>query len=167
MSQILELMKSRRSIRRFTSDPVSEETITSILEAGQWSPSGKNNQPWRFAVTRNSTTREQLAALTKYSRIVNESQVCITILFHKPTGYHREKDYMSIGACIQNMLLYIHSVGLGAVWLGEILKSEKEVLEVLGLDDQYELAAVIALGHPDESAVKERHDLETLVVYDD
>ena len=53
-----------------------------------------------------------------------------------------------MGACIQNLLLASHGMGLGAVWLGEILKNAKEVRELCGLPNDMELMAVVALGHP-------------------
>ena len=63
-------------------------------------------------------------------------------------SYDRTKDIQAIGACIQNMLLYIHAAGLGAVWLGQILKNKDQVLTLLGGSEDLELMAVIALGHP-------------------
>lgn len=53
-----------------------------------------------------------------------------------------------MGACIQNMLLAAHALGLGAVWLGEILKNADGVRRLLGLSENLELMAVVALGHP-------------------
>ncbi len=64
--------------------------------------------------------------------------------------YHEVKDHQAMGACIQNMLLASHGMGLGAVWLGEILKNADAVRGLLGLPDSLELMAVIALGHPAE-----------------
>ena len=57
---------------------------------------------------------------------------------------------MAVGACIQNMLLTIHSLGLGAVWLGEILKNKEKVLELVRSSDDIELMAIIAVGHPEQ-----------------
>jgi nitroreductase len=62
--------------------------------------------------------------------------------------YHEVKDHQAMGACIQNMLLAAHGLGLGAVWLGEILKNAGEIRSLLGLPERLELMAVIALGHP-------------------
>jgi nitroreductase len=62
--------------------------------------------------------------------------------------YHGVKDHQAIGACIQNMLLAAHALGLGAVWLGEILKNAEGVRTLLGLPEQMELMAVVALGRP-------------------
>jgi len=65
--ETIEAIKSRRSIRGFTDENVSDETITSIIDAGRWAPSGLNNQPWRFIVVRNPETKVELSKLTVYA----------------------------------------------------------------------------------------------------
>jgi nitroreductase len=62
--------------------------------------------------------------------------------------YHEVKDHQAMGACLQNMLLAIHALGLGGVWLGEILKNADQVRRVLELPENLDLMAVVALGHP-------------------
>jgi nitroreductase len=70
----------------------------------------------------------------------------------------------AVGASIQNMLLTTHSMGLGGVWLGEILKNRKKVEELLGVSKDLELMAVVALGHPAGKASRsERDSLEEKV----
>ncbi|MBN2078214.1 MAG: nitroreductase [Spirochaetes bacterium] len=163
-NEVLRAISSRRSIRKFTGESAKEESIRLILEAGQWAPSGLNNQPWRFMVVDAFDTRERLAALTKYTRIVRECAVCIAVFYHHPEGYDRDKDAMAIGACIQNMLLAAHSLGLGAVWLGEILNRKEEVARVLSTGSELELMALIALGIPAESPRSSRKELQTLII---
>jgi nitroreductase len=78
--------------------------------------------------------------------------------------YDRTKDIQAVGACIQNMLLTIHSLGLGGVWLGEILKNKEKVGELLGAGKDLELMAVVAFGHPAKRQVAgERDSLEKRV----
>ena len=163
---IIEIIKGRRSVRKFTSAPVSEELIVKILEAGRWTPSGLNNQPWRFAVITDAGLKKEISGLTHYSPIVLGAQVLIAVFLDTEKSYHREKDIQATGACLQNMLLEIHSLGLGAVWLGEIIKSSDQIRGLLGLGRELELVAVVALGHPDEKpkAVK-RKALDELVVF--
>jgi len=160
----LTLIKNRRSIRKFKEGQVPDEIIDRILDAGRWAPSGKNNQPWRFSIIRNPDIKTQLSELTKYTKIVQQSNTCIAVFFHIPTGYHRDKDMMSLGACIQNMLLTAESEGIGALWIGEILARKEEVNILLDTDNEHELAAVIALGYPDESPAKNRNEISTLML---
>jgi nitroreductase len=145
---MFELIKTRRSIRKFTQEAVDGEVIDKIIEAGIWAPSGLNNQPWRFAVIKDNDLKQEISALTHYSKVVVSAKVLIAVFLDTASSYDRTKDLQAIGACIQNMLLYIHSMGLGAVWLGEILKSRKEVLSIVDGPEDFELMAVIALGHP-------------------
>lgn len=163
---IIDIIKTRRSVRKFTTGTVPEELIEKILEAGRWAPSGLNNQPWSFAVIKDSGLKEEISKLTRYGNTVLGAQVLIAVFLDTNKSYHREKDLQGTGACLQNMLLEIHSLGLGAVWLGEIIKSNEEIKSLLGLGRELELMAVIALGHPDEKpgSVK-RRPLNELVVF--
>ncbi|BBA70954.1 nitroreductase [Geobacter sulfurreducens] len=146
--ELLEGILSRRSVRQFTDEPVSPAEVEDILRAGAWAPSGLNNQPWRFAVVRDREKLRSLAGLTRYRHIVEGAPVSIAVFCDREAMYHETKDHQAIGACLQNMLLAAHALGLGAVWLGEILKSAGQVRDLLGLPPNLELMAVIAVGRP-------------------
>ncbi len=163
---IFECIKTRRSIREFTDEPVTDETIDKIIETSIWAPSGLNNQPWKFAVIRDKGLQQGIADLTHYSKTVLSSNILIAVFLDQSLSYDRTKDSQAIGACIQNMLLYIHSIGLGAVWLGQILKNKDEVLKLIGSPADLELMAVIALGHPaDKGRPPERKDMESVIFF--
>lgn len=163
---ILEIIKTRRSIRRFLDRTIPDDLVEKILEAGRWAPSGLNNQPWRFAVVADPGLKEGLSKLTRYSRIVQGAGVLIPVFLNNAESYHRIKDAQAIGACLQNMLLEAHSMGLGAVWLGEIIKSDREIRNLLGLGDELELMAVLAIGYPAEApGATKRKALQDLIVY--
>jgi len=145
---LLEGLHTRRSIRKYTDEPVTREQLREIIRLGTMAPSGLNNQPWRFVTIQSKETLQKLAQLTKYSHVIAKAPACIAVFIDKTAMYHEVKDHQSMGACIQNLLLAAHGMGLGAVWLGEILKSAKEVRALCGLSDDRELMAVVALGHP-------------------
>ncbi len=161
---VTEAIRSRRSIRHYKTQPVPSEITELVLEAGRWAPSGLNNQPWRFVTISDSSVLQQLSGLTHYSSIIKTSGMCIAVFFNIPSGYNRDKDMMGIGACIQNMLLAAHSLGLGAVWLGEILNKKDEVRSLLEISDENELVAVIALGYSDEKPSGKRKKLPELIL---
>ncbi len=163
---VMETILSRRSIRKYTGDQVSRDDILKILEAGRWAPSGLNNQPWRFlVVTSDDQRKEALEACTKYSHVVRAANVLIAVFLDKNVKYHHEKDCQGVGACIQNMLLAIHGLGLGGVWLGEIINQEDKVHGVLGTDgNRLELMAVVAIGHPAAQGSSSRRELKDLMV---
>jgi nitroreductase len=145
---LFKLIKTRRSIRRFTGETVSDELIDKIIEAGTWAPSGMNNQPWKFAVIKDRDLKSRVAELTHYSKCVLSANVLIAVFLDNSASYHKIKDAQAIGSCLQNMLLTIHDEGLGAVWLGEILKSSDKVRALVNGPDDLELMAVVALGYP-------------------
>ena len=148
LQNFLDLIKTRRSIRKFTKEDIDDSTIEKIIEMGTWAPSGQNNQPWRFVIVRDKQVKDKLAQQTKYSRIIENAPVCIAVFLDNAASYDRVKDIQAIGACLQNMLLAIHAMGLGGVWLGEILKNRKEVEDLLGVPQSCELMAVVAFGRP-------------------
>ena len=161
---MFNLIKTRRSIRKFTSKAIEDEQLNQIIEAGTWAPSGLNNQPWKIAIIKDPDTQETLASLTRYSAIIEGAPVLIAVFLDIDLSYDRTKDIQAIGAFIQNILLAIHALGLGGVWLGEILKSKDKVSKVLNAPKNLELMAVIALGHPAEEGVKKsRKSVEEVV----
>lgn len=161
---ILSVIRLRRSIRKYKDNNIPPKAIGQILEAGRWAPSGLNNQPWKFQVIGDSDMKKNLAALTAYGRIVRQCNVCIAVFYDLSRGYNRDKDAMAIGACVQNMLLASTSLGIGSVWLGEILNRKKEVNQLLGINDTCELMAVIALGYPAESPKSSRRALKSFIL---
>ena len=118
---------------------MGDETVTSIIDAGRWAPSGLNNQPWRFIIVRNPETKVELSKLTVYGPTIQKAPLLVVVFLDKEHMYNYVKDVQSIGACIQNMLLFIHSMGLGGVWLGEILKSREMITKILDAPNSFEL----------------------------
>jgi nitroreductase len=147
-NEVITALRTRRSVRDFSDTCPTDEEIKEVLEAGIWAPSGLNNQPWRFIVVKNSETKEEMSKLTHYSRIVKSAPVSIAVFMDEEASYDRTKDCMAIGACNQNILLAAHSLGLGAVWLGEILKNKEDVKRLLEAPKNWELMAVLAIGRP-------------------
>lgn len=160
----VDAIRRRRSVREFTNEGVDEKLIRQVLEAGMWAPSGLNNQPWRFIVVQEEGARDRLSEYTKYGRIVQDAPVLIAVFLATESMYDRTKDVQAVGACIENMLLAVESLGLGAVWLGEILNKRDEVRKFLGAPPSWELMAVVAMGHPkDKERTSTRKGLDEVV----
>ncbi len=158
-------IRERRSVRRYAEGRISEEDIAAILEAARWAPSGLNNQPWRVAVVEDRDKAEEIAACTKYSSIVAGAPLLLAVFLDREASYDRDKDLMAVGAFIQNALLTIHSRGLGAVWLGEILNQKDSVARILEVPGDMELVAVLAIGKPSgEPGAGSRRELEELII---
>jgi nitroreductase len=163
-NKILSAIKNRRSIRKYTNDDIPDKAIETMLEAGRWAPSGLNNQPWKFIIIKARDVKQRLSALTESGRIVQRCNACIAVFYFLPGGYNRDKDLLAIGACVQNMLLAAESLGIGTVWLGEILNRKTEVNKLLGVGGDCELMAVVALGYPAQSPKSSRKKLSNLVM---
>lgn len=146
--ELLEGIYTRRSIRQFTEETVERERLLEIIKAGTWAPSGLNNQPWRFVAVTDEGVRLKLAGLTKYRNVIESAPAAIAVFADREAMYHEVKDHQAMGACLQNMLLAAHALGLGAVWLGEILNSADRVRSLLEMPESLELMAVVAVGHP-------------------
>lgn len=164
-SPVLEALYRRRSIREFTDREIPSEQLHEIVKAGIWAPSGLNNQPWRFVIVQNPEIKEQVAQQTHYGHIVRGANALIAVYLSKDDMYDTVKDTQAAGACIQNILLATEALELGAVWLGQILKNKLEVNRILGLADNFDLMAVVALGHPSHRNQKsKRKDITDLIL---
>lgn len=162
----LDFLKSRRSVRNFLEEQVDKNTILKILECARWAPSGLNNQPWKVNVVIHPTIKKLLADCTKYKEIVENAAVNIVVFLDLSKSYNRVKDLQGIGAFMQNILLSTHALGLGCVWLGEILNNKEEVNAIFKLNpESFELMGVVALGKIDTSTdsskeARERRSVE-------
>lgn len=164
-SQMITAIYERRSIRHFLDAPVDRKLIMEALRAASWAPSGLNNQPWRFALAWDQELKEQLAGLTRYSATLRGAAVLVLVFLDRENSYDYVKDCQAIGACIQNLLLTVHTQGMGAVWIGEILKNKEKIPQLLNLPERLELMAVLAVGHPaHRNQTSHRRPLEELIV---
>lgn len=166
---MINLIKSRFSCRSFTKDKIKEQDLVQILECGRWAPSGLNNQPWRFVIIEDDLKiKDELSKLTNSGDVITAASLNIVVLLDLETVYAKTKDLLSVGACIENMLLAAHSLGYGACWLGEILNKADQVLKLLSLDPKkYELLAVLAMGVPKSKTPeepRERLEISNLIL---
>lgn len=163
----LSAIYERRSIRHFQEAPVERKMIMEALKAASWAPSGLNNQPWRFALVWDQDLKDGLSKLTRYAAVLRGAAVLIPVFLNQESAYDRVKDCQAIGASIQNLLLALHVQGLGAVWVGEILKNKEAVVKMLDLPERLELMAVVAAGHPaHRNQSSHRHPVEDLIVFE-
>ncbi len=164
---VLKAIFERRSIRHFEDATVDRNIILQALKAASWAPSGLNNQPWRFALVQDPEIKEKLAALTRYSTILKSAAVLIPVFLDNEACYDRTKDCQAMGGCLQTLLLALHSLGLGAVWIGEILKNKEKVRDIMKLPERLELMAVVAVGYPSRTGQSShRKPVEELIIFD-
>ena len=150
---LLDLLRTRRSVRAFTPEPVSDEDIKKILEAARWAMSGGNAQPWEFLVVKDNDGIEKIENMSQYSKPAKTSTCCIIPLFNKDY-IDKFEDYIwvqqDMGACTQNILLQAVDEGLGAVWLGTYPDEERVnyLKEHFNIPENVFPYSVIVLGYP-------------------
>lgn len=146
---MLDLIKKRRSIRRYTSEPVSEADIQALLEAAMAAPSASNRQPWEFVVVRDPVLRRRLAETHPYSKMAAEAPVVFVICGREEQSHHWVED---TSAATENLLLAAAGLGLGAVWVAVYPGADREdyVRQVLNLPPDLRVLCLVPLGHPAE-----------------
>jgi nitroreductase len=198
----MQIIYERRSVRRFTDEPVSEEDLKYILEAGRWAPSGENSQGWRFIVIKDKKIIEKLGEISgngsarrftgefvskrlhsrfvglkdeekkkaafeklmsgNVSRFVATAPVIIAVA-GKMDVWDLQIDN---AAAIENMLIMISALGLGATWViapCTDIRDELEVDELLGVPRDHKLISIIPIGHMERlPRPRPRHELKEI-----
>lgn len=145
--KLLDLIKKRRSIRNYLPDPIPDEDINSILEAGLYAPSGKNRQPWRFFVVKDVKTIRSIAKTTNYGKFARHAPVMVLVFAKTDSDYPFEKDLIGIGACLQNMMLTATVLGYGSCVIGELFERTDPVTQdVVIATSQHILVAGLVVG---------------------
>ena len=140
----LEIIKTRQSIRKYKSDPISAEIIKQIVDAGRLAPTGNNVQPWEFIIVTNQEKRNRLAEITEYGKFIKDAPVCI-VLISKDVKYYIEDG----SAAVENIMLAAWHFGVGSCWVaGDKKPYTQDILNLFEVPDGYKLVATISLGYP-------------------
>lgn len=149
---ILEAIFTRRSIRKYTGEEITEEQLNIILRAGFAAPSAHNKQPWHFVVFREKKTLENIAQVHPYAKMLPQAGcgivVCGDSNVETRPGFLAE----DCSAAIQNMLLAAHGIGLGAVWCGlyPVTRLTKSVTGVMEFPEHIVPIGLVVIGHKNE-----------------
>ena len=160
---ILNLLKSRRSIRIYQDKPIPQDLLLQILEAGRWAPTGANLQPWHFIVVTDAETRKRIGEVARFffikSSHVEKAPVVLALGFDTRKGKYGRYDVTLAGG---NMMTMATSLGLGTCWIGAF--DEKKVKEILEVPENIEVIGLITMGYPEEKAeIPPRIELEKIV----
>ncbi|MBC7187901.1 MAG: nitroreductase family protein [Calditrichaeota bacterium] len=165
MRSFLELVQTRRSIRKFADRPVERDKILTCIEAARWAPSAEHVQPWRFVVVDDPTLKAKLAAaafggIYAPTRWAAAAPVLIALLAKPDVLANRlgariqgTRYYLlDMGIAGEHVVLQAHELGLGACWIGWF--SERGARKALGIPRRYRVVSLIALGYPAHAPLK-------------
>lgn len=186
--EVLEAVKTRRSVRRFKPTPVPEEALEQVMEAARWAPSWANTQCWRFIVVRESRLKAELAATLRgrpaegtgeagrnaaANALLQAPLVIVACAELGKSGYFQGRVstdkgdwYMfDVALAMQNLVLAAHSLRLGTVYVG--LFDAEEAALILHVPDGFRVVSMTPLGYPDEQpGARPRKELSEIVFYD-
>lgn len=148
--RFLETIFARRSIRKYTQEPVEQKKIEMLLKAAMAAPSASNRKPWQFVVVTQRGTLDALAEAHPYGKMLFEAPLCISVC-----GDLTEMERYWVQDCsaaTENLLLAATGLGLGAVWLGAYPRDQRvaAVRATLALPDHITPLNLISIGYPAE-----------------
>jgi len=166
---VFEAVYGRRSIRAFSDREVSEEELKKILEAACQAPSAGNIQPWEFVIVREKKRKIALAKAALGQYFIAEAPVVIVVCANQirsASGYGIRGSNMhclqDTAAAIENMLLCIYALGLGACWVGAF--NDERVATAVEAPEGVRPVAIIPIGHPAEEPLPtSRRSLKEIV----
>ena len=143
-------LHTRRSIRNYTDQSVSEQELRDMLEAAMIAPSAGNAQPWQFIVVDDPDTLKKVPAINPYAAMASKAPVGVVICGDLNAEKYKGFWVQDCAAAVQNMLLAATGLGLGTVWTG-IYPMEDRVTgfqRLLGLPDHAIPLALVVIGRP-------------------
>lgn len=154
-----EAFMTRRSVRKYKSDPVSQDLLLQIVDAGRLAPTAHNDQPWEFVVVTDAEKRRQLADLSDYGKFIAEAPACIVVLC-KPTRHYLEDG----SAATTNIMLAANALGLGTCWVaGDKKPYAGQIISMCGAPSEYRLVSMIAVGYAVEIPSLKKRSIDEVV----
>jgi len=170
--ELFEAIKTRRSVRAFTEEEISEDVVQKLIDAARRAPSAGNIQPWEFVIVRKHEIKRMLAEAALNQTFIEEAPVVIVVCADQTRS---GRGYGSRGAtlyCIQdtaaatqNLLLAATALGLGACWVGAFY--EEKVSKALNIPSGVRPVAIVPVGYPAEKASsRPRRPISEIVHYE-
>jgi nitroreductase len=157
MNECVEVIRRRRSVRKFEAKPIPEVAIRDILDCARLAPTANNVQPWLFGAVTDAELRKQISDLTDYGKFIADSPVCFAVFCDATTKYFLEDGC----AAAENILLACTAYGIGSCWVAGHKKAYAEsVRELLNVPKPYALIALVAAGYSKQKPSPKKKMLE-------
>ncbi len=167
---LMDAIKTRRSVRKFKETPVPEGLLKDVLNAARLAPSADNAQPWRAIVVMDEQLKLKLVAASYGQKFIAQAPVVVVVCGIPDEAFPTIGGYMNahvidVAIAVDHITLAAHALGLGTCWIGWF--KEDKVRELLNIPEDVRVVALIPIGYPDESPERTpRKNLEDLVMYD-
>lgn len=157
----IHAIKTRISTRQYSDQPITDEALHTILEAGMSGPSAVNARPWSFIVVRDPEMLNKMADCNgRAAEPLRSAQIGILVCGDMERAFKPAPDYWVVDGSIaaQNMILAAHAMGIGSVWLGTWPQENKVDAQkkLFNLPDHIIPHSIIAFGYPKDESQKEK-----------
>ncbi len=167
---LMDAIRTRRSIRRYKPAPVPESVLKEVLNAARLAPSADNAQPWKMVVVRDEQIKVRLAAASNGQKFIAQAPLVLVACGLPDEAFQTVGGYMSSHVmdatiALDHLTLAAHALGLGTCWIAWF--KEDKVREILGIPEDVRVIALTPLGYPDETPDKTpRKNIEELVTFE-
>jgi len=153
----LEAIGKRRSVRKYTGEPIPRKDLEKIVDAGRLAATGSNQQPWDFIVVTDRAMVERLKIAAEW---MEKAAAIIAVVMDPSSRWWIEDG----SAAVENMLIASTALGYGSCWLeGYTLPHEEEFKKLLGVPKEKRLLTLVPIGVPAEEPTREKRSLQEVL----
>jgi len=170
-TSLLDIIKTRKSIRSYKSDTIEEEKLRYILNAFRRAPSAKNLQPWKIIIVKDEKKKSDLAIACNNQTFISEAPIVVVACAKEEEAYGVMGGYMNsypidIAIAMQHLILAATEQGLGTCWIGAF--KEKLVKDILKVPEDIRVVALSPVGYPDEEGKnRPRKEIDDITCYNE
>jgi len=156
--EFYEVVRTRRSVRSYSSAPVSDEVLSRVLEAARIAPSGSNRQPWKFILVRDENLKKELVSLSGGQSFIAQAPLVIVAcgvnIHYNRGGYMGDMSMLvDVSIAVDHFTLAARAEGLGTCWIG--IFNNEAIKKLLQIPEDVNVVAVIPIGYPHGKAFKD------------
>lgn len=163
MNELTNVIKARRSIRKFEQRPIANETIQDILDCARMAPTARNVQPWLFGAITDERIKKQISQLANYGKFIKNCSVCFAVFCEANAKYLLEDGC----AATENILLACSAHDIASCWVAGHKKTYVgDVRKLLNVPESYTLISMVAAGYSQDKPEIKKKALEEVSFFD-
>ena len=157
------LIKSRRSIRKYQSTPISDEVLKEVFECARLAPSAINIQPWIFGAVRDKEMLKKIAGLADHGHFIADAPICFCVFGDVTQKYYLE----DCCAATENIIICLQGYGIGSCWVaGDKKAYADDVTSLLQVPKPYKLVSLIPAGIPAEVSMPPKKAVQDVTFFE-